>query len=190
MKTRGASLVETLVGVLVATVASIGVYTFVLSLHSAQNFSVSMPTAQREAYEMATMVAGSLRRATLCTSTDTGCNINAAFQDGSATAITIYYRDGSTLVPVTYDVVNGAFRRTRNNTTTVIYDTGASLTLTYYKGSAYHASSLAVMTPDVASAPYTVAVRVDATKTTSGATAQYSTVVRLRMGPKKISPVE
>ncbi len=187
MKRRGISLMEVLIGLAVTTIAFGGIFTIFVTLDRAQTFSVTMPEVQQKAQQLATTVASALRRATLCTSSDSGCTINATLQDTSSTGLTVYTRSSGTLTPVTYEVSSGTFQKISGATTTPIY-TDATLDLVYYQSSTYHSGALTEFTPDNTTTPNVIGMKIVATVTSGSHTATYSTVVRLRSGPKKSTP--
>lgn len=189
MNRRGLTLIEILVALVVSAIVLSGIISVFLSIDKAQKFSMDMPTVQRQAQDVATIVANALRRSTLCTSSDSGCTVNAAIEGNSASGVTIYSRPSSTLVPVTYAVNSGDFQKTVSGSTTTIYS-GVALALTYYSSSTYHANSLVSYTPTSSTTPQLIGVKVVATVTDGSASATYTTVVRLRSGPLKTSPTD
>ncbi len=185
MRRRGSILIQLLVGCAIMTVVMGALLQILVSLWKMQTFSTSMPGAQDDARGIALRLADAFRSATLCTTTDSGCTVDAAFESASTTGVTIYQRnDDGTLSELAYGVSNGNFTLTTGGTTTT-FSTGATLTLTYYTSSSYYSSGLTSYSPPSASsAPSLTAVDIVATTTNNGLTARFETFVRLRNSPK------
>ncbi len=189
MKQRAVTLVELMVAITITGLLFAGIFTIFVSLNGAQSFSVTMPQVQGQAQQMAMTVAGAIRRATLCGQGDSDCTLDAALQDTATSGLTVYSRSSGTLTPITYQVSNGDFQKIVYGTTTTVYS-GANLNLTYYESSAYHANTLTAFTPTASTTPNVIGVKIVATITSGDSSATYSTIVRLRCGPKKTSPTD
>lgn len=191
-KIAGVSLIELLTGLLIVGVVFSGLFTVVMRLFSAQEFNSKMPTVQQQAQQMALTVAGAIRRATLCTASDSGCTVNAAFEGNSATGVTVYKRNSdNTLTEITYAVNSGDFQKTIGGGSPATIYSGTTMNLTYYTSDRYHIAvngALTAYTPDSSTARYLVAVKIDTSVTSGGYAATYSTLVRMRSGPIKLYP--
>lgn len=155
-----------------------------MTLWRMQKFSVSMPGVQADAQGMALRMADALRGATLCTSTDTGCTLDAPAENATATGITVYRRnDNGTLSEQTYSVVSGEFRLVKGGVTTT-FCRDAAMTLTFYGSATYNSSSLSTFSPTNATLKTLTAVGIATTVTRDGLTGSYSTLIRLRNSPK------
>lgn len=186
MSRRGYTLIQALVGMVVGTVVGMGVFRAMIVLWRANSFSVSMPAVQDDAKSAVLTLAGALRRATLCTATDTGCTLDAAVESTSATGVTAYRRnaDGS-LSKLAYTISSGALRL---NGAILVPD--ATIALSFYGGATYHSSSLTSFVPTASTTKTLTAVGITATVARGGLTGTYSTFVRLRNSPKKTYPGE
>ncbi len=133
-----------------------------------------------------------LRDAQSCQSAN-GCTggVQGSVIDSAAVSDITYYTSGSTATgsPVRYHLVGTNLVRTSGSTNTNVLFNLSSLSLTYYKSSTYNSSSLTTTVnshaPTAAELPSLAAIRITASTTTSGRSAQYSTLVRLRNSPVK-----
>ena len=184
MRRRGSVLVQLLVGTVIMVIVMGALLQTLVSLWRMQSFSTGMPGTQDDARGIALRVGDALRGATLCTSTDSSCTLDAAVENPTASSVTVYRRDDSgNLVEYAYGVSNGNFTLTsKGNTTT--FATGATLTLTYYSSSSYYSSGFTSYTPTASTATNLVAVGIVATTTSNGLSARFETLVRLRNSPK------
>ena len=188
MRRRGTTLIELLVGTAVVTVVTGALLQILVSLWRMQSFSVGMSGSQDDARGIALRLADAFRSATLCTTTDSGCTLNAAIESPSSTGATIYQRNvDGTLSELAYGVSNGNFTLTTGGTTTT-FATASTLTLTYYGSSSYYSNGLASYTPTSSTTPSLAAVDIVATTVTNGQTARFETFVRLRNSPNPSSP--
>lgn len=184
MRRRGSILIQLLVGTAIMVVVMGALLQVLMSLWRMTSFSTDMPGSQDDARGIALRVADAFRSATLCTSSDSGCTLNAAIESPSSSVVTIYRRNlDGTLSELTYGVSNGNFTLSTGGTTTT-FSTGATLTLTYYGSSSYYSNGLTSFTPTASTAPNLAAVGIVATTTTNGQTARFETFVRLRNSPK------
>ena len=188
---RAYSLFELLAAVAILSVLVTGLATVFMGLNSAQSFALTMPQVQNDAQQMTLKIAAAVRKASLCTSTDSGCTLNAGVESASSTSLTIYTHDSSgTLVKTTYANSGGNVTTSTNGGTPSTLYSNASISFAYYQSSTYHASSLTSFTPDSTTSPQLIGVQITGTVTSGSLTASYSTIVRLRNGPLKVQPTD
>ncbi len=181
---RGLGLIELLIAVVVVAIAMALFFPSMLGVWKMQTLSYGMPTVDNDARAIALNLADSLRAATLCNATDTGCTVDAAVENATATGLTVYRRnDDGTLKKITLAVVGGAFQQRTNGVVTTI-DNDATFTLVFYTGTTYNSNSLTPFTPTDATLKSLAAVGIQTTVARNGLTSSYSTVVRLRNSPK------
>lgn len=184
MRRRGAVLVQLLVGTMLSLIVFAGLLQGVVSLWRLQKYSVGMPSVQDDAREIALRLADSLRGATLCTSADAGCTLDAPVENPTASGVTVYRRnDNGTLSELAYAVSAGKFSVAIGEKVTT-FCTDANLTLTYYSAPAYYSNSLTAFTPTAATTKSLAAVGIVASVTRNGLTGRYETFIRLRNSPK------
>jgi hypothetical protein len=155
-----------------------------------QKMGLQMPAVQNDARQLALTIAGALRRATLCTASDSGCVVDAAAESASTSGVTVYRREtNGSLTKLAYGVSGGNAQVTTGATTSILA-TGGSMTLTFYQGSTYHSSSLTTFTPDNTTIKQLIAVAITTSVTRNGLSGSYSTLVRLRNSPKKAAATD
>lgn len=181
---RGATLIELIVGILIVALLSVALLQAFVSLWNEQAFGLRYPSVQEDARQMANILGGAFRRATLCTSSDSGCTLDAAISGASSSGVTIYTRPSSALVLTSYGVTNGVFWKNSSGVTTNLF-TGANLAITYYTSPSYNSSAMVPYFPNASQTPSLAAVRIQTTITRYGITGTYSTIVRLRNSPKR-----
>jgi hypothetical protein len=184
------SLIQLLLAGVISTVVLGGILVGFMTLWNMQKLGLQMPAVQQDARQLALTLASSLRRATLCTSSDTGCTIDAAAESATSTGITVYRRnsDGS-LSKLAYGISNGVAQVTTGSTTNNLA-LGSSITLTFYQSPTYHSSSLTTYTPDNTTIKQLIAVGITTSVTRNGLSGSYSTLVRLRNSPKKAAATD
>ena len=186
MLRRGYTLIELLTALVILGVLLAGLLQVITSMESANTFTSRMPTVQQDAVDVVRKLAESLRGATICTSGDSGCSLNAAMEAPSGSAITIYRRaSNGTLSLVTYRIQNGNFERVVNSAATTLVE-NASLSLVYYRSDGYNSNSLDVSDDPGSELSAIIAVGITATVTRNGLTGTYTTLIRLRNSPVKL----
>ena len=188
---QGYTIIQLLVGILITTFLLSGLFQVINGFGKAQLLNTTLPGVQFDAEQMAKYLAADLRKASLCTASDSGCTVDAVISGASATGVTVYVRSGGTLQQRTYAISNGNFQKTISGVTTVLA-TNASLNLTYYTASAYRTSSWSSMgtPPTDTEAKTIIAVEIAATITRNNTAVTYKTIVRLRNSPKKVTPYD
>ena len=182
---RGLGLIELLIAIVVAAIAMALFFPSMLGVWKMQTLSYGMPTVDNDARGIALSLADSLRAATLCSTTDAGCTVDAAVENATATGLTVYRRsDDGTLKKITLAVVGGAFQQQTNGGVATTINNDATLALVFYTGTAYNSSSLTPFTPTNATLKTLAAVGIQASVVRNGLTSSYSTVIRLRNSPK------
>jgi hypothetical protein len=181
------TLMEGLVATFVLSILMIGVLQVMVGVYNDQIFSIGMPTVQENSRQMAITLANALRGATLCASTDTGCTLNAAVTNATASTITIYTRPSSAIVQTTYGLTGGSFFSKVGSASAVDLYPGATFTLTYYTSSGYHNTSLKTYSPTNTTTINLIAVGITTSVVDNGITGSYTTLVRLRNSPLKTS---
>jgi hypothetical protein len=180
------ALVQALFGLMITAVVMTALLSVVVNLQKSQLYATSMPSAHQKAQDMALLLASQIRAAELCTATDSGCTVDAAVEATSATAITVYGRDSANALTETiYRVQSTNFQKVVGNTTTTIF-TNATLALTYYTSTTYHAATLTTYTPDSTTTKNLIGVKIVASATENNLTSSFTTFVRLRNSPKKV----
>jgi prepilin-type N-terminal cleavage/methylation domain-containing protein len=192
MKRRGMTLVELAVVVVIIGIITTGLLTVWMSMSGIQSFTTTMPPVQETAQRMTMDVAAAFRKATLATSADTTCTLNAAVESASSTAVTIYSGSNGSITKTTYANSSGNITKATNGGAAAILYAGASLAFTYYQSSSssYHLAStsgLSSYTPTSSTTKNLVAVQIVGTYTSGGFTATYTTMVRLRNSPLRTS---
>ena len=190
MRRRGITLIELLVSTAVGLVLMGGVLVGFTTLWNMQKMGLQMPAIQEDARQLALTLAGSLRRATLCTSSDSGCVVDAAAESATSSGVTVYYRGtNGSLSKLVYAVSGGNAQLTSGGSTSVLAS-GGSFTLTFYQGATYHSSRLTTFTPDNTTIKQLIAVGITTSVTRNGMSGSYSTLVRLRNSPKKAAATD
>lgn len=192
MRRRGSVLIQLLAGTAVTGLVMALLLQGTVSLWQMQSDGITLPGVQDDAREIALRVADALRGATLCTSTDSSCSIDAPVENATATGVTVYRRnDDGSLTEYAYGVTNGNFTMTvgsgsatSGGSQTTTFCTGATLTLTYYSASSYYSNGLTAYTPTNSTATTLAAVNIVSTVTRNGVTARFETFIRLRNSPK------
>jgi hypothetical protein len=187
MKRRGMSLIEVSVAGTVIVILMTGLLSIFTSISAIQKFTSTMPTVQDSAQRLTLDMAGAIRKATLATSADTNCTLNAALEGTSADSITVYSGSNGSVSKTTYANSGSNVVKTIGATPPVIWYANASLAFTYYRSSTYHGSQLTTFTPTSTTTPEVIAVGITGTYSSGGLTATYSTIVRLRNGPLKLN---
>lgn len=182
---RGRTLIELLAAVAIFALAMALFLPGMLGIWRIQALSYGAPTVDNDARRMVLRLADALRAATLCTASDSGCTVDAAAENASATALTAYRRnDDGTLKKLTYAVIGGDFQQQTNGGVATTINTGATLAMVFYTGSSYNPSSLTTFTPTNATLKSLAAVRIQAQVVRNGLTSSYTTTVRLRNSPR------
>ena len=185
MRRRGTTLIEVLVAAILLAIVMAIFLPAMLSAWRMQALSFGMPTVDNDARGMALKVADALRAATLCTASDSGCTVDAAAENATATGLTAYRRnDDGTLKKLTLSVVGGSFQMQVDSNAPVTIGTGATIALVYFTGSAYNTTSLNPFTPTNATLKSLAAVGINTSVQNNGLTSSYSTLVRLRNSPR------
>ena len=184
MKRRGYTLVELLSSLIIFSVVLAALLVAYIALWKDENKAAGLSGSQMGAKQIVWKMAEAFRGASLCTSSDTGCDLNSGVESASASSVIINSRSSTgALVKTTYAVNNGNFQITVGTGTAATYVTGASMTLTYYTSTTYNATALTTFTPSSTTDSTLIAVQIVATVTQNGVTETYQTFVRLNNGP-------
>jgi hypothetical protein len=187
MKRRALTMVELVVTVAVMSILMGGLLSAFSAIAGVQTFTTTMPTVQDTAQRMTRDVAAAFRKATLATSADSGCTLNAAVENVSSSAATIYSGSNGSIVKTTYANSGSDVVKSTGASPATVWYANASLSFTYYTSATYHGSAITAYTPSSGTTPQLIAVGITGTYTSGGITASYSTLVRLRNGPLKTS---
>jgi len=183
MRRRGFTVVEMLTSLIIFSVVLAALLVAYIALWKDQNKAAGLTGSQMGAKQIVWKMAEAFRGASMCTSTDTGCDLNSGVESATTSSVIINSRDSNNaLVKTTYAINNGNFQITTGGTTST-YVTGASMTLTYYTSSTYNATSLATFTPSSSTDSTLIAVQIVASVTQNGVNETYQTFVRLNNGP-------
>ncbi|MBS1708390.1 MAG: hypothetical protein JSS65_06660 [Armatimonadetes bacterium] len=188
MRRRGFTLVQASVGSFVLVVVAGGMFSVINNFHKVQTLNTTLPAIQVDAETAAETLANDIRRASLCTSSDSGCTVDSAFANATSTSLTVYARPSS-LEQRVYSAPGGSFQKVVGGTTTT-FMSDVTLTLTYYQGTGYRTSSWTAFTPDSTTVKQIIGVGITVSITRNNTTASYSTIVRPRNSPKKTSTYE
>jgi Tfp pilus assembly protein PilW len=183
MKSRGISLVEALVGTLIASlVLAVVMWTFE-SGYDSFNTATNQNLAYSRARFAADTISDHLRNAQLNTS-GTGVGNSAL---GAATPTSVTYYTDSAGNSVTYHFANGALERVADSVTATVVPNLSGLSLQYFVSNTYNGTVTATAgaTPTNYELTLMSVVAITATVTTDGYTASYTTSVKLRNSPKK-----
>ncbi|RYG24871.1 hypothetical protein EON82_09180 [bacterium] len=190
MRRRGVTLIQLLVGTVLGTVVLGGVLVGFMALWNMQKMGLQMPAVQQDARQLALTIASSLRRATLCTSSDSSCVVDAAAESASSSGITAYRRNtNGSLSKLVYSVSSGNVQVVDAGSTSILA-AGGSLTLTFYQAATYHSNSLTTYTPDNTTIKQLIAVGITTSVSRNGLSGSYTTTVRLRNSPKKAAATD
>lgn len=186
MRRRGFTIMQVLIGGLVSLVVVSALFYVLVGFSKVSSTADTMAGTQFDAEAMAQRLAADLRKASLCTSSDSGCTVDAALSGAGTSGVTVYVRNGGNLEQRAYSINNGNFQRAIGERTEVL-QTNAALTLTYYRSSTYRTSSWTtfVSPPTDTEAKQVIAVGINATVTRNGVAITYTTTVRLRNSPKR-----
>jgi prepilin-type N-terminal cleavage/methylation domain-containing protein len=181
---KGYTLVELLVSLIIGAVVMAVMLTTYIALWKDQNKAAGLTESQEGAKAIVWKMAESFRAASLCTSTDTGCDLNSGVESAGTSSVIINSRDSNgNLVKTTYAINNGNFQVTVGSGSPATYASGASMTLTYYTSATYNATALVPFTPTSSTDSTLIAVQIVGSVTQNGVTETYQTLVRLNNGP-------
>ncbi len=181
MKTRGITLMELLVTLVVGTVVLGGLFQALISMSSSFIQTNAINQTVVEASDAANTIAAAIRRSPSCRSRN-GCTVNpgSAIADGTSTSIWLF-RDGKGNM-VKYSNVLGGILSTVGNEQNELAESG-SFRLRYFGASRYNANELVEFTPTTATLKNVIAIELFVTVRRGGQTDTHSTIVRLRNSP-------
>lgn len=182
----GVTLIELLVGIVITLFLG-SVFWGLLTVSYAVNSNViGENLVSAEARKAVEIIASHLTNAQLNTSAVNG-TLNSAIHAASETSVT-YYADATGTDTVRYRLNGTNLQRTDGGGDTVVAQDIQSISLNYFKASAYNSAWAPTKTPtapEAAELPELVGVQIKVVVTRDGYSADYTSVVRLRNSPKK-----
>lgn len=187
MRTRksGVTLIELMVGIVITLFLG-SVFWGLLTVSYAVNSNVvGENLVSGEARKAVEIMASHLTNAQLNTSTSAGVP-DSAIDAATGTDIT-YYTDNTGTDTVRYRQNGTDLLRTDNTGDTVVAQNIQSLSLKYFKATAYNSAWTTTkdVLPEASELPQLVGVEIKVVVTRDGYSADYTSVVRLRNSPKK-----
>ncbi|HRK21932.1 MAG TPA: prepilin-type N-terminal cleavage/methylation domain-containing protein [Fimbriimonadaceae bacterium] len=183
---RGVTLVELMVGIVITLFLGSVFWGIMTISYGVNDNVVGANLVRAEARKAVEILASHLTNAQLNTSTVNGV-LNSAIHAASASDIT-YYTDNTGTDTVRYRYSNGTLLRTDSGGDTTVATDIQSVSLKYFKATAYNSAWAPTKTADAPEAgelPQLAGVEIKIVVTRDGRSADYTSVVRLRNSPKK-----